>query len=98
MTRTIPAAGIVIGGIDTHGHTHHAAVLDHVGRQLGDREFPTTPAGYQALGTWLGRHGQLERVGIEGTGTYGAGPRHPQPAPPPRKLPTDTQGPDSRIN
>ena len=69
----IPAAGIVTGGIDTHGHTHHAAVLDHVGRQLGDREFPTTPAGYRALGTWLGRHGQLERVGIEGTGTYGAG-------------------------
>ena len=71
--RMIPAAGIVIGGIDTHGHTHHAAVLDHVGRQLGDREFPTTPAGYQALGTWLGRHGQLERVVKEGTGTYGAG-------------------------
>lgn len=73
MTRTIPAAGIVTGGIDTHGHTHHAAVLDHVGRHLGDREFPTTPAGYQALSTWLNRHGQLERVGIEGTGTYGAG-------------------------
>ena len=73
MTHMIPAAGIVTGGIDTHGNTHHAAVLDHVGRQLGDREFPTTPAGYQALGTWLGRHGQLERVGIEGTGTYGAG-------------------------
>lgn len=73
MTRMIPAAGIVTGGIDTPGHTHHAAVLDHVGRHLGDREFPTTPAGYQALSTWLNRHGQLERVGIEGTGTYGAG-------------------------
>lgn len=73
MTRIIPAAGTVIGGIDTHGHTHHAAVLDHVGCQLGDREFPTTPAGYQALSTWLHRYGQLERVGIEGTGTYGAG-------------------------
>jgi len=47
--------------------------LDHVGRQLGDREFPTTPAGYRALGAWLNRHGQLERVGVEGTGTYGAG-------------------------
>jgi len=39
----------VTGGIDTHGQTHHAAVLDHVGRQLGDREFPTTPAGYRQL-------------------------------------------------
>ncbi|MDR6688243.1 transposase [Arthrobacter sp. 1088] len=36
-------------------------------------EFPTTPAGYQALSAWLNRRGQLERVGIEGTGTYGAG-------------------------
>lgn len=26
---------------------HHAAVLDHLGRQLGDREFPTTPSGYR---------------------------------------------------
>ena len=73
MTSMIPATGPVTGGVDTHGHTHHAAVLDHVGRQLGDREFPTTPAGYRALGVWLSRHGQLERVGVEGTGTYGAG-------------------------
>jgi transposase len=45
MTGMPPAAGIVIGGIDTHGHTHRAAVLDHLGRQLDDRELPTTPAG-----------------------------------------------------
>jgi len=62
----------VTGGIDTHGQTHHAAVLDHVGRQLGDREFPTTPAGYRQLLAWLRGHGPLERVGVEGTGTYGA--------------------------
>jgi len=31
----------VIGGVDTHGQTHHAAVIDQVGRQLGDRELPT---------------------------------------------------------
>jgi hypothetical protein len=30
---------IVIGGVDTHGRTHHAAVLDTQGRLLGDREF-----------------------------------------------------------
>jgi len=35
---------IVIGGVDTHGQTHHAAVIDEVGRQLGDREFTATPA------------------------------------------------------
>jgi len=63
----------VTGGVDTHGQTHHAAALDHVGRQLGDREFPTTPAGYRALVSWLQGYGPLERVGVEGTGTYGAG-------------------------
>ncbi len=61
-----------VGGVDTHGQTHHAAVLDHVGRELGDHEFPTTPNGYRALLTWLRGHGRLERVGVEGTGTYGA--------------------------
>ncbi len=70
-TTTTRTAGVT-GGVDTHGHTHHAAVLDHLGRQLGDREFPTTPAGYLSLLRWLAGHGRLERVGIEGTGTYGA--------------------------
>src|SRR5206468_10421772 len=29
------------------------AVLDYLGRQLGDREFPTSPAGYRALLQWM---------------------------------------------
>src|SRR6266567_3359528 len=29
--------------------------------------------GYRQLLGWLGRHGQLRSVGVEGTGTYGAG-------------------------
>jgi len=69
MTTTTPG---VTGGVDTHGQTHHAAVLDHLGRQLGDREFPTTPSGYRSLLDWVASHDQLERVGVEGTGTYGA--------------------------
>lgn len=40
---------VVIGGVDTHGQTHHAAVIDKVGRQLGDREFTASPAGNRAL-------------------------------------------------
>ena len=65
---------VVIGGVDTHGHTHHAAVIDQVGRQLGDREFTATPAGYRALAAWLGKHGTARpMIGVEGTGTYGAG-------------------------
>ena len=37
------------------------------------RSFPTTPAGYHTLAGWLDSLGTLERVGVEGTGTYGAG-------------------------
>ena len=72
MTTMTNLTTAVTGGVDTHGQTHHAAVLDHLGRELGDREFPTTPSGYRALLSWLRGHGQLERVGVEGTGTYGA--------------------------
>lgn len=72
MTTMTSATPGVTGGVDTHGQTHHAAALDHLGRQLGDQEFPTTPAAYRALLSWLSGHGSLERVGVEGTGTYGA--------------------------
>ena len=63
----------VIGGVDTHHKTHHAAVIDHTGRLLGDHEFPATAAGYQELLRWLRSFGRLAKVGVEGTGTYGAG-------------------------
>jgi transposase len=73
MTSMTTPGRVVIGGVDTHRDTHHAAVLDEVGRQLGDRAFPATPAGYAALLRWLRRHGEPARVGVEGTGAYGAG-------------------------
>ncbi len=63
----------VIGGVDTHSETHHAAVIDINGRHLGDAQFPATPAGYAALGAFLSTFGVVVRVGIEGTGSYGAG-------------------------
>jgi transposase len=63
----------VTGGIDTHGKTHHAAALDQTGRVLGDQQFPASAAGYQQLLTWLRRFGKVVKVGVEGTGTYGAG-------------------------
>jgi transposase len=62
----------VIGGVDTHKHTHHAAVIDHNGRLLGDREFRTDTAGEAELLAWLRSHGSVLAVGIEGTGLYGA--------------------------
>jgi transposase len=63
----------VTGGVDTHGKTHHAAVVDQVGRVLGDQEFPASAAGYRALLAWLRSWGRVVKVGVEGTGTYGAG-------------------------
>jgi transposase len=64
--------GQVILGVDTHAEVHVAVLLDHLGRLQG-RTIPTTRAGYQQLVDWAGRHGQLTRAGVEGTGTYGAG-------------------------
>jgi transposase len=62
----------VTGGVDTHGETHHAAVVDHLGRHLADQEFPATGAGYRRLLAWLASHGSVTAVGVEGTGAYGA--------------------------
>ena len=63
----------ITGGVDTHADTHVAAALDPVGGLLGVREFPVTAAGYAGLLGWLGGFGTVCLVGIEGTGSYGAG-------------------------
>ena len=53
----------VIGGVDTHKHTHYAAVIDTNGRLLGHQEFPATDPGYAPLLAWMRLHGRLERSG-----------------------------------
>jgi transposase len=63
----------VTGGVDTHSNTHHAAALDHVGHLLGTREFRADLVGYQQLFDWLESFGTVTRIGVEGTGCYGAG-------------------------
>jgi transposase len=59
--------------VDTHADTHVAAGLDPIGGLLGVQEFPATAAGYARLLGWLGGFGAVCLVGIEGTGSYGAG-------------------------
>jgi transposase len=59
--------------VDTHADVHVAAALDPIGGLLGVQEFPATPAGYGRLLGWLGGFGTVCLVGIEGTGSYGAG-------------------------
>ena len=62
----------VTGGVDTHKDTHVAAVIDHLGRELATRSFPTTSSGYQQLLDWMGTFGTIDRIGVEGTGSWGA--------------------------
>ena len=63
---------VVIGGVDTHKHTHYAAVIDSNGRLLGHQEFRATDAGYAALLAWMRSHGELQAIGVESTGSFGA--------------------------
>lgn len=79
MTAILPSAnplvpsGALIAGIDTHKDTHHVAIVDHLGRLLTDHQFPATGHGYGQVIEFFHAHGQVDRVGVEGTGSYGAG-------------------------
>lgn len=63
----------ISGGVDTHLDVHAAAALDERGALLGVESFPATTSGYRQLLRWLESFGTLELVGVEGTGSYGAG-------------------------
>jgi transposase len=73
MAVSIVESRAITGGVDTHADVHVAAALDPVGGLLGVREFTASPAGYACLLEWLGGFGTVCLVGIEGTGSYGAG-------------------------
>ena len=60
-------------GVDTHAELHVAAALDERGRLLGTCTIPTTSIGFAELVRWASQYGELTQVGIEGTGSYGAG-------------------------
>src|SRR6202167_6872308 len=70
---TIVSTRAITGGVDTHAGAHVAAALDPIGGLLGVREFPATALGYAGLLGWLGGFGPVALVGVEGTGSYGAG-------------------------
>src|SRR6201993_2576256 len=63
----------ITGGMDTHADVHVAAALDPIGGLPGVQEFPAPAAGYGGLLGWLGGFGTVALVGIERTGSYGAG-------------------------
>ena len=66
-------AQVVIGGVDTHKDVHVAAVIDERGKILDTASFSATAKGYRELLAWLSSFGELAKVGVEGTGAYGAG-------------------------
>ena len=63
----------VIGGVDTHKELHVAAVVDEHDRIVGSQSFATTRQGYNQMLAWMRSFGLVRRVGVEATGTYGAG-------------------------
>ncbi len=62
----------VIGGVETHKDLHVAAVVDHRDRVPGTESFPTTRHRYRLMLAWMRSFGDLGRVGVECSGSYGA--------------------------
>ncbi len=76
MTTTSTIAALDVGviiGVDTHADLHVTAALDHLGRRLDTRSFPTTPSGYAELERWATALGPVHAFGVEGTGSFGSG-------------------------
>jgi transposase len=69
----VEAAPGITGGVDTHLDKHVAAALDPLGRLVGTESFPADAGGYKALLGWLEEFGQVTKVGVEGTSSYGTG-------------------------
>ncbi len=64
---------LITGGVDTHLNFHVAAAIDANGGTLGIETFPVGRRHYADLSRWLESFGELDKVGVEGTGSYGAG-------------------------
>ena len=63
----------IVGGVDTHKDLHVAAVVDEQDQVIGTRSFATTRQGYRQMLAWMLSFGELQRIGVESTGSYGAG-------------------------
>ena len=64
--------GEVTVGVDTHRDVHVGAVVDDVGRILGTVMIPTDHRGFRELERFAESFGTIAKVGVEGTGAYGA--------------------------
>src|SRR3954463_14877830 len=70
----LPEMVDVVIGVDTHVHTHSAAVVDTAtGGVLDEITVEATPEGYAELVEFANNHVTLRAWAIEGTGGHGAG-------------------------
>jgi transposase len=60
-------------GVDTHRDLNVAVALDERGCVIATVAVPTTSEGHAQLLAWSRNLGAINKVGIEGTGSYGAG-------------------------
>src|SRR5688572_8557346 len=64
----------VVIGVDTHVHTHSAAVIDSAtGGVLGETTVAATAAGYAELVEFADTYSTMRAWAIEGTSGHGAG-------------------------
>jgi transposase len=73
MTSPPPTDRVITIGVDSHKDAHVAAAVDQLGRILATTSIPTTRHGFVQLQRWASRLGQVDRFGIEGTGSFAAG-------------------------
>lgn len=64
---------LVIIGVDTHADFHVAVALDHRGGRVDELTLTNDERGYRGLLGWARSLGEVGCVGIEGSGSYGAG-------------------------
>lgn len=65
--------GTVAAGIDTHKDTHALCVIDLVGRVVATGAYAADGEGYDRIAAAIGDPRDCVVVGVEGTGSYGAG-------------------------
>jgi transposase len=70
---TTDVEALVVLGVDTHADVHVAVALDGLGRHLGSKSVSATDGGYAELVAWAEGFGMLDRVGVEGSGSFGVG-------------------------
>lgn len=64
---------LVFAGVDARKDAHTLCLLDHMGRAIGTFRFAADAKGCDALAGKIGGPATCAGVGVEGTGSYGAG-------------------------